>query len=125
MNKKTIKSTESSLRRIIRECIERVLKEEIGYPIRHYSYYNRCSDMDAEEVQEITHWDEYAETNDYAIQDDYWNSGYFLPVPIDDFLNMVQGEYHPNPNQIEYCMLNQHMDILFCLTKKGIHYFYE
>ena len=80
--------------------------------------------MGASEVQEITHWDECATTNDYAIQDEYWKNGYFKIIPVQDFLNAIEGEYQINPKQIDYCCLNVQLDILFCLSKRGIHYFY-
>ena len=130
--KHRLRLTESDLRNIVKESVNAVLNEDIFYDdsvdedeLCHYSYFGKCTQMDAEEVQEITHWDEDAETNEYAIQDEYWENGYFEIIPIEEFLKATDGEYRIKPKNIAYCALNKGMDILFCLSKKGIHYFYE
>lgn len=125
--KQVIRLRESDLHRIVKESVNRVLKESFNsYGLsKHYYYIGKCTQMEADEVQEITHWDEGAETNNYCIQDEYWEGGTFEIVPIENFLEAIEGEYHIKPNQIVYCALNLDMNILFCYSKRGIHYFYE
>lgn len=136
-----MKITKNELKQMINEAVVSALKRN-GRPLYendnteglseddlkdissdHYCYYNKCNRMEAEEVQEITHWDEDAE-NEYAIQDDYYNDEVFV-LPTEVFLRCTNGEYCPSIKSIDYCGYNSRLDMVFCYSKRGIHYFYN
>lgn len=89
----------------------------------HYSFYNTCDNMDWDEVQNYTHWDEYC-SNDYCIEDEYLNNGIYI-IPYDKFKQLTQMEPQPEEGEIEYCAYNSNYDILFAYTKDDIHWFYQ
>lgn len=119
-----MKNIDVVIRKVLNEYLKKNVRmvNENNHLKNHYMFYNMCTDMDADEVQEITRWDEYS-NNDYAIQDDYFNDGIYI-IPTNEFLDLIKREYQPSIDEIDYCVYNEIMDILFCLTKKGIHYFY-
>lgn len=89
-----------------------------------YYFHNKCNDYeDGNEVQEITHWDEWA-NNQYYIQDDYFNDKTIEIIPIEKALKMI-GENEPKPKNIDYTAINHDLDILWLYDTNGIHWFYR
>ena len=118
MSKNIIRITNSDLHRIIQETINIILKENMHHI---YEFLDTCVNMDAEDVQSITHFDEYS-NNDYFIGDDYFNSEIII-IPIEYFLSHIRGY---RPKHIDYCALNVRYDIAFIYdSENDIHYFYK
>lgn len=89
----------------------------------NYFFWNKCTDFDdGNEVQEITHWDEYA-NNEYAIDDDYLNEKIIEIISKEEFEDLIAvGEYAPV--SAEYYAINHHADIVWAYDINGIHWFY-
>ena len=97
----------------------RVLKAEEN----KYYFRDKCNDYeDGMEVQEITHWDESA-SNQYAIDDNYFNDKTIEIIPIQQALKMI-GENEPKPKNIDYAAINHDLDILWLYANDDIHWFY-
>jgi len=86
-------------------------------------FHSKCNEYDdGNEVQQMTHWDEWA-NNDYNIDDEYLEDGTIKIIPTEKFLKVV-GEDEPKPENIEYCALNTDENLLFAYDTDGIHWFY-
>lgn len=88
-----------------------------------YYFINKCSDYeDGMEVQEITHWDDFA-SNQYSIDDDYFNDKTIEVIPTKQALKMIS-KTCATPKNIEYAAINHDLDILWLYDTNGIHWFY-
>jgi hypothetical protein len=94
-----------------------------GVELGNYEFAYRCDEEEnADELMEITHYDEFA-NNDYSIQDDYFGSTVKI-VNTDEMLPHLFGN-KPEESEIEYCALNTVLNIAFILDKSGYHWIYE
>ena len=122
---KIIKLNERKLHRIIEESIKRILTEnsDINFRKSNYTFYDTCVNMDVEDLQNITHFDEYAD-NDYCIGDEYYNTDVFV-IPYEDFISLVgANQPQPSKDEISYCGYNIYEDVLFAYTNDDIHWIY-
>ena len=101
----------------IEEGVEEPLYEEA----KQYYFVGKCNDTDdGNQVQDITHWDEF-------------NYGKYAGIPAGDedieivdtdvFLELIGDE--PRPHIIEYCAKNKKYDIMWAYDSMGIHWFYN
>lgn len=97
--------------------------EESYVPSKKFSFIDTCVNMDADELMEITHFDEYAD-NEYCISDEYLDSGTIEIIPTEDALRMTFGP-KPKESEIEFCAINHKMNMLFIYTSDDIHWIYE
>ncbi len=119
---KVIKLTESDLRRIIKESVKMIIMENCDFRKGSYDFYDTCVNMDAEDLQNITHYDPFAD-NEYCIDDDYFNEDVFV-ISYDDFKRLVGNDPQPSKEEIEYCAYNANEDVLFAYTVDDIHWIY-
>lgn len=120
--KRIIEISDKRLSEIISESIKKIVSENIN---KHLKFMCTCVDFeDGMEVQEITRFDEYS-SNEYAIQDDYFNDGTIEIIDTEQFLNMVKGEPLPKLNTIDYCAFNNDLNIGWIYTTDDIHWFYK
>lgn len=86
-----------------------------------YYFIGKCNDTDdGMEIQDITHWDEWGNSEYYGIPEDDES---IEVIDTNAFLKMIGNQ--PRPKKIEYCAKNKDKDIIWAYDDEGIHWFYS
>lgn len=85
-----------------------------------YYFIGKCNDTDdGMEIQDITHWDEWGDSEYYGIPED---DDSIKLMDTKEFLKLIDNQ--PKPEEIEYCAKNINKDIIWAYDSEGIHWFY-
>ena len=124
--------TEQDIKKIVTNSLSRLLEEidisQLPWANEPYEYVNNCTQMDADLVQKLSGWDEWAD-NEYHIKQDLLDNGIITILSKEQFDSMLKKTDIHTPtflsHRYTYYAKNNRYDALFAYSEKSdIHFFF-
>lgn len=88
-----------------------------------YYFCGKCIDaIDAMELQEVVHWNEWSDSEYEGIDPDYDEIKIINQRMFDKMV--APNTNKPEEQAVEYYAYNEYEDVLWAYDKEGIHWFY-